>query len=442
MKCIKCSTDNDLRERTASNGRCKNCSHPFVFEPTAMGTVKITDPMFAKAIEVVSANNSLFFTAKQLFYHLEKRTNKEIIGTLGGFSVAYLFVYAFVVYLYFMAANQSINPYPIIITFSFAHALMVILLYQRSRSRKNNYLVRRWNARRIQVSGVLVLLCGLPSSIYLLNSFPIFLTALLTGVTSIYLGTRQVGKLKKWDAVELYPLISSATLKEWITKWQKINPIDKLLTSANAVFANTPTQIESEVSVYSFDRLVVCDTSSMAQLLIANNFHFEYNCAILSIDGYPQAIFETTMQMLHRNPDLKVFALHDCNALGMSITTKLSNSDKWFAGSNILVVDVGLLPRHIMNEKKTFNVLSSKVAAKAAQQLSSEIRQRFSDEELAWLDAGNYVELESFATQTIIRILNRSITKGASDSGAIAEDTFNSSNRDESIFIYSAESFG
>ena len=51
MKCIQCGTDNNLKERTANQGRCSKCNHAFVFEPTTMGAVKITDPFFAKAID-------------------------------------------------------------------------------------------------------------------------------------------------------------------------------------------------------------------------------------------------------------------------------------------------------------------------------------------------------------------------------------------------------
>ncbi|NJL68354.1 MAG: hypothetical protein HC894_19690, partial [Microcoleus sp. SM1_3_4] len=65
MKCINCQTDNKLKDRTANRGRCKQCNHPFVFEPTSMIGVKITDPMFAKAIADVSVNDTLLFTQKQ-----------------------------------------------------------------------------------------------------------------------------------------------------------------------------------------------------------------------------------------------------------------------------------------------------------------------------------------------------------------------------------------
>ena len=66
MKCIRCGTDNNLRERTNNQGRCKNCSHLFAFEPAIMNEVKLTDGFFAKAINDISANETLYFTQKQL----------------------------------------------------------------------------------------------------------------------------------------------------------------------------------------------------------------------------------------------------------------------------------------------------------------------------------------------------------------------------------------
>ncbi|MEO1561381.1 MAG: hypothetical protein AAFS12_17750, partial [Cyanobacteria bacterium J06632_19] len=90
MKCIQCGTDNNLKDRTANQGHCKNCNHPFVFEPRSMGN-KITDPMFAKVIEKISANNTLFFTPKQLFYFLDNRLRRKYDNLYELFKI-YLFL--------------------------------------------------------------------------------------------------------------------------------------------------------------------------------------------------------------------------------------------------------------------------------------------------------------------------------------------------------------
>src|ERR1700704_2359109 len=36
MKCIKCNTDNNLKDRTNGAGRCKQCRHEFAFDPKVM----------------------------------------------------------------------------------------------------------------------------------------------------------------------------------------------------------------------------------------------------------------------------------------------------------------------------------------------------------------------------------------------------------------------
>ncbi|MBO1350860.1 MAG: hypothetical protein EBE86_027390 [Hormoscilla sp. GUM202] len=65
MKCIQCDTDNNLKDRTANQGRCKNCDRPFVFDPKAGS--RFTDGFFNNALKAISAENTLYFTPKQFF---------------------------------------------------------------------------------------------------------------------------------------------------------------------------------------------------------------------------------------------------------------------------------------------------------------------------------------------------------------------------------------
>lgn len=101
--------------------------------------------------------------------------------------------------------------------------------------------------------------------------------------------------------------------------------------------------LESDIEHYSFDRAVICDRESTVDILIANNFHFENNCAVLSIDGYPQGPFETVRAMLKRNPRLQVFALHDATPAGCAMAAKLASDPQWFK-DHVAVIDVGLRP--------------------------------------------------------------------------------------------------
>ncbi len=80
---------------------------------------------------------------------------------------------------------------------------------------------------------------------------------------------------------------------------------------------------ESDIGDYSFDRAVICDRARTVDLLIANNFHFENSCAVLSIGGYPRGPFDTVRTMLKRNPKLQVFALHDASLEGCQLADAL-----------------------------------------------------------------------------------------------------------------------
>lgn len=103
--------------------------------------------------------------------------------------------------------------------------------------------------------------------------------------------------------------------------------------------------VEPDLGDYSFDRAVICDRARTVDLLLANNFHFENNCAVLSIGGYPRGPFETVRAMLRRNPRLQVFVLHDASVPGCKTAYHLVNDPDWFPRCKN-VVDVGLRPYH------------------------------------------------------------------------------------------------
>ena len=105
------------------------------------------------------------------------------------------------------------------------------------------------------------------------------------------------------------------------------------------------TAKEADLGDYSFDRAVICDRARTADLLLANNFHFEHNCAVLSIDGYPPGPFAMVRAMLKRNPRLQVYTLHDATPAGCRMALKLSKDPDWFAGP-LRITDMGLRPAH------------------------------------------------------------------------------------------------
>lgn len=363
MKCIRCGTDNNLRERTDNRGLCKNCQHPFAFEPAIMTGVKFTDPFFAKAIADISDNNTLYFTPRQLFYWLRKRLkNKDNKGAVNNF-----FFYGFIV-VFVGIVNYKV---PTIFLGSIIFGLLLI------------------------IGAVL------------------------------YVNQRRAVSLE----------ISQDQFQSWVNSWLRVNEISKMLHSVRDEITSSP--VNPDISTYSFDRAVICDRAEIAQLLIANNFHFENNCAVLSITGYPQSIFSTVMQMLRRNPDLKVYAIHDATPSGVSLVYNLRNSSDWFENSTVMIYEVGLLPRQFFKNSKLLAQVSEESALQA-QQLPAEVRQSLSINELKWLEAGKFVELESFSTRKLIQILNQAISQSQNlnvDDGLVVID-------EGYDYVYATESFG
>lgn len=410
MKCISCDTDNNLKDRTVNMGRCKSCNHPFAFEPTAMPTgVKLTDPFFKKIIIDLSANNTLFFTPKQLYYLLDKRLRSRFsranfidnpIAAIGCSSFPALFA-SFWVSGFFKIPFELATP----IVFSIFAAGLIWKVAQNAISRNVNRRTRQQNVNFLKIIAGMILLVGLPISIIVKTPVGI-ISSIGLGIGSIWLNWQL--KNKQHQIFDQF-LFEQTQFDQWLNKWNSINNSpEKILPPPQTT--SLPATPNPEVTAYSFDRVVVCDRPEIAQLLITNNFHFEHNCAILAIDQYPQSIFTTTMEMLRRNPDLKVYALHDCSPQGVQLIHRLRSNAEWFPNPEIPIVDVGILPRQILANIDVMTPHSDQ-SAQAAQQLDPVIRQSLNPAELAWLETGCYLELESFSPQKLIQILQRAINE-------------------------------
>lgn len=439
MKCIHCGTDNNLRDRTNNFGRCKRCNRPFAFEPSTVRNTALnfTDPFFAKAIVDISINNTLFFTPKQFSYFLDKRLKKRVGKSGFGWLFIYFFFNVWATLFFGGFLSFILRDLSFLVASIATNLIFIITFFHYSYSRKFSYRTRNANARNLQIIGIIILAGSIFFGLVSLRSFPVFAAYVVLGMLSIFLGTRQ--KIHQSSITEEL-LFESSQFQDWIDRWVTANGmIDKMLPASREI--SNPVTVNSDVRAYSFDRLVVTDSTAIAQLLIANNFHFENNCAILSITGYPQNIFSTVMEMLRRNPELKVYAIHDASPRGVSLLHNLRTSPQWFQNSNIEIFDLGLLPRQILASRNMY-VRNSNESARTAAQLSEVVRQSLSQSELTWLDNGNFVELESFTPQGIIRVLNLGITQSQNpqnDGLILIEDTgiYNSSG-----YVFAADSFG
>jgi hypothetical protein len=188
-----------------------------------------------------------------------------------------------------------------------------------------------------------------------------------------------------------------------------------------------PQQAASEEMLsYSFDRAVICDRPETVDFLLANQFHFENNCAVLGITGYPEHAFETVRTMLRNNPKLTVIALHDATVEGCKLAYRLRNDPAWFKGG-AQVIDVGLRPVH----RKSFPGLEDRMEPRVDVAAGAGI----SAAEAKWLSHSALV-LAVVLPEQVIKRLFRSMTlaeEQPQDSGSGGDGGGSSSSSSDDI---------
>lgn len=340
MKCIYCNTDNNYKDRQGNRQSCKSCHHPFAFEPKT-DSYGINDMQFARAIKDVSADGTLAFTPRHLWYEINRRLLARKVISCG--------------------------------------TAVLVLLACVVLSRRH--------------SPLLPILC--------------------VGLGMMAAVPRKP-KVKGPRTVKMpFETFERNYLQRWINTHGQVA---RLLPPANRHARTYSGQADApDVSAYSFDRALITDHSEIAAMLVANNFHFENNCAILSLHGYPFQAADTIKTMLARNPNLKVFALHDASIEGTQLGKTLRNND-WFPDRNVRIIDLGLRPMHVIRGglialhgpplKFPTGTTSTSLTA----------------EEIAWLEQGNSAELYAMRPAKLMRAVYQGFARAAQTDIATVDD--------------------
>jgi hypothetical protein len=408
-KCINCNARNNLKDRNENLGQCKRCNHEFVFEPMEMPLrIRFADDFFASAIADISDQNTLFFTPRQLYYLLEERLRAK---SLRGDSIVPL-LWGLLVTILFTLSISSLNLSWLRISANFVtptllclYAVLAISVIARTAiSAKVDRQIRQDNVTALNIIAIIILVFGIPLSVAAKTLVGI-IGSICLGVIAAWLSFKyQRQQSQIFDDF----LIDRQDFHTWLNRWAAINDPPAKMLEPPKIYAAQVTS-KAKMIAYDFDRLVVCESPKIAQLLLSNNFHFKNNCAVLAIDRYPQHIFGPIKEMLDRTPDLKVFTFHDCSPQGLKMIRHLRSEKIWFPDLTIPIIAIGILPHHV---RENIDLVSQSIeSAEAAQQLPSHLRSQLSPTDLAWLDAGFYLELESFPPQKLIQILQRAINE-------------------------------
>jgi hypothetical protein len=208
------------------------------------------------------------------------------------------------------------------------------LYYELARAR------RRAGSSKVVVVVVVIVLCVVGAIVSgSAQSIIPFAIAALVAATILVLGI-----VSKRRAT---PELTESAFHALLARWKSAHgtPAKLVHRVAPAVSKGSTKELPRELATYSFDRAVICDRPETVDLLLANNFHFENNCAILAVNRYPEAVFGPVLEMLRRNPRIEVYALHDASVIGHDLARQLATSPEWFRGIG-RVTDVGILVKH------------------------------------------------------------------------------------------------
>jgi hypothetical protein len=131
-----------------------------------------------------------------------------------------------------------------------------------------------------------------------------------------------------------------------LSRWIRIygEPSARLKPNAFAIDLRGAERA-ADAAEYGFDRLIVCDSDDIVDVLLANSFHADNRCAVLSATGYPRWAYELLMPRLRSTAPALVAVLHDADVDGCRLAARVKSGPHWFAGlTGLEVVDAGLRP--------------------------------------------------------------------------------------------------
>ena len=213
----------------------------------------------------------------------------------------------------------------------------------------------------------------------------------------------------------LVPTIAPARFQENLAKWLAADgAIQGRLLMRHDISSDPnrakgeDTILHSELTAHGFDRVVVVENAPTAVMLVANNFHIDHRCAILSEDGYPEGFYSQLIEILNRNPALVVAAVHGISVQGLRMAEKLRS---WFPHPSTRIIDVGLRPGQGVIGK----LAASRDRRKQPDQstMSDPVLARLDPWEREWLAWGLTVRLDALTPQQLMMAIGQVFAKMA-----------------------------
>jgi len=190
---------------------------------------------------------------------------------------------------------------------------------------------------------------------------------------------RRVRKRRFWHLVTRRALISLdyADFQRLLARWTARMGAPRGRLERGAFAADLRAEpLALDAGDYAFERLLVVDEDDIADFLLANGFHADHKCVVLSARGYPAWAYELLVPRLREQPPATVAVLHDADLEGCGLRTTVQRDQRWFGGVDALeVVEAGLRPanarrfRGVLLEGQTVHVPAESVSVDEAKWL-------------------------------------------------------------------------
>jgi hypothetical protein len=202
--------------------------------------------------------------------------------------------------------------------------------------------------------------------------------------------------------------LDDQTFATLLARWSRAHgaPAGVLRRNAFAVDVRAGDRAR-DAAAYGFDRLLVCGSEEIVDVLLANGFHGDYKCALLAASGYPSWAYELIVPRLRASPPSALFVVHDADTAGCRLADDVTNGARWFRGGGVEVRDAGLRPGDAARFRGSYL---------AASGTSDLLATHTTVDEARWL-AKHRLELAAVRPRALLQILGQAVTGRADDVG-------------------------
>ncbi|MEV6592338.1 hypothetical protein [Streptomyces acidicola] len=155
---------------------------------------------------------------------------------------------------------------------------------------------------------------------------------------------------------------------------------------------------EPDLYDYGLPRLLVCQSRSVARMLLANDLHLEAACPVFAADDAP--LDPRLVAGLGRVEGATVHVLHDASTAGIALTARVRAEVP-----GIRVASMGLVPRHAT----ALHLISQRGPTPATAPGPAGAASGLEPRELEWLADGRTAEVESVPPARLLRTVLRMV---------------------------------